>query len=84
MTALSKRVLFWTPRVLCIAFTAFLSLFALDVFSEGSGFWGTAAALAIHLIPTAIMVVVLVLAWRWEWIGALSIFQSRNEPEIEF
>ncbi len=54
-----------------MAFAVFISLFALDVFGEGYGFWQTALALAMHLIPTAVIVVVLVLAWRWEWIGAV-------------
>jgi hypothetical protein len=34
-----RRLLFWSPRVLCVAFAIFLSLFALDVFSEGLGVW---------------------------------------------
>lgn len=54
-----------------IAFAVFVSLFALDVFGAGYGFWGTLVALAMHLIPTAIIVVALVLAWRWEWIGTV-------------
>lgn len=64
-------MLYWSPRVLCIAFAVFLSLFALDVFESGRGFWETALALAMHLIPTLMVVAVLVLAWRWEWIGAV-------------
>jgi len=71
MSLYSRRVLLWAPRALGIAFALFISMFALDVFSENYGFWNTLLALAIHLIPTAIVVVVLVLAWRWEWIGAL-------------
>jgi len=70
MTQLSKRVLFWTPRVLSIAYIAFLSLFALDVFGEEHGFWKTLLALAIHLIPALILTLGLILAWRREWIGA--------------
>jgi len=70
MTGLSKRALFWTPRILSIAYIVFLSLFALDVFSEGYGFWKTGLALVIHLIPALVLVIVLILAWRWEWIGA--------------
>jgi len=66
-----KRVLFWTPRVLCILFALFLSLFALDVFSEGHGFWETILALLIHLVPVYIVVIVIVIAWRWEWVGAI-------------
>jgi len=65
-----RRVLYWAPRVLSIAFIVFLSLFALDVFNEPRGFWRTLLALAMHLIPTAVLIVALILAWRWEWIGA--------------
>ena len=70
MTQLSKRALFWTPRALSILFIAFLSLFALDVFGEHSGFWQTALALTMHLVPSFVLIAALVLAWRWEWIGA--------------
>jgi len=66
-----KRVLYWSPRVLCIAFAIFLSLFALDVFNEGYGVAKTILALAIHLIPSAIVVVVLAISWRWEWVGGV-------------
>ena len=71
MNTSTKRVLFWTPRVLCILFAMFLSLFALDVFSEGYGFWEAILALLIHLVPVYIVVIVLVIAWRWEWVGAI-------------
>jgi len=49
----------------------FLSLFALDVFNEGYGFWETIIALLIHLVPVYIVAIVLVIAWRWEWVGAI-------------
>lgn len=64
------RLLYWSPRILAAAFAVFLSLFALDVFNEAHGFWHTALALSIHLIPAAIVLVILAIAWRWEWIGA--------------
>ena len=41
----------------------FLSLFALDVFGKGYGFWKTVPALAIHLVPVYIVVAVLAIAW---------------------
>ena len=71
MTSTSRRLLFWSPRFICIAFAVFLSLFALDVFGEGYGFWKTLLALLIHLVPVYIVLAVLAIAWRWEWIGAL-------------
>jgi uncharacterized membrane protein len=55
MNTISKRLLFWTPRAICIAFAIFLSLFALDVLSEGYGFWKTLLALLIHLVPVYIV-----------------------------
>ena len=66
-----KPILFWTPRVLTICFALFLSLFALDVFGEGLGFWKTLLALLIHLIPTWIVLAILAASWRWGWVGTV-------------
>lgn len=71
MNTSTKRLLFWAPRVLTIAFAAFISLFALDVFEEGAGLGRTAQALLVHLIPTGIILLGLVLAWYREWVGAV-------------
>ena len=60
----SKQLLFWTPRILGILFALFLSMFALDVFGEGYGFWGTLLALFMHLIPVYVLLIGLALAWR--------------------
>jgi hypothetical protein len=68
------RTLYWLPRILGILFAAFVSLFALDVFSEGYSIGETVVALAMHLIPTALILLALVLAWRWEWLGACLFF----------
>ena len=67
-----KRLLFWTPRILCIAFAVFVSLFALDVFGEGYGFFETILAFLIHLIPTGIILIALAVSWRWEWMGGIA------------
>ena len=79
MSTSTKRVLFWTPRVLGVLFAIFVSVFTLDVFSEGYGLWQTIGALLLHLVPTFIVVIALVIAWRWEWVGtvlfsALAVF----------
>jgi len=67
----TKRILFWTPRLLCILYAGFIILFALDVFNEGYGVWDTAIALLIHLIPTALILLILAVSWRWEWVGTV-------------
>lgn len=67
----TKRVFFWIPRALGILFALFISLFALDVFSEGYGFGETTLALLIHLVPTYLVVITLLIAWRWERVGGV-------------
>ncbi len=67
----TRTVLYWAPRVLAMAFIAFLGIFALDVFSEGRGAAETAVALAMHLIPNVVLAACLALAWRREWIGTV-------------
>ena len=71
MDTTTKRFIYWSPRVLSILFAMFLSMFALDVFSEGYGFGETILALLMHLVPTYLIVIALVIAWRWEGIGAI-------------
>ncbi|MBK9316624.1 MAG: hypothetical protein IPM55_20605 [Acidobacteria bacterium] len=67
----TRQLVYWAPRVLALVFAAFISIFALDVFNEGYGFWQTIQALLMHLIPTALVLIGLAIAWRWEWLGAL-------------
>jgi hypothetical protein len=63
------RLLYWAPRALAIVFAAFISLFALDVFSEEYRFWEKVLAFVIHLIPTYLVFIALAVAWRWERVG---------------
>jgi hypothetical protein len=67
----AQQLLYWSPRALCMAFALFLSLFALDVFSEGRGVQETAVALVLHLIPTLLVLALLAVSWRREWIGGV-------------
>jgi hypothetical protein len=67
----ARLLLYWAPRLLALLFAAFLSIFALDVFSGEHGFWETMVALLMHLVPTAVILVVTAIAWRWEWAGAI-------------
>ncbi|MBI3416462.1 MAG: hypothetical protein HY043_14295 [Verrucomicrobia bacterium] len=66
-----ERLVFWAPRVSCILFALFISVFALDVFGHGAGFWKTTLALFMHLVPTWIILTVLAIAWHREWVGAV-------------
>jgi len=70
MNMILNRILLCTPRLLGILFIAFISLFALDVFSEYKG-WEVILALLMHLRWSIILLIALILAWRCEWIGGL-------------
>jgi hypothetical protein len=70
MTRGSASTLYWAPRILGILAAAFISLFALDAFTQGYSAWEAVLAFLIHLVPTYLVVIALVLAWRWERVGA--------------
>jgi hypothetical protein len=65
------QLLYWSPRVICIIFSAFAMLFSFDVFEEGKGFWETSIAFLMHNIPVFVMIIILIVTWRWEWIGGI-------------
>lgn len=71
MNKMTRQILFWSPRILGILFAVFTSIFAFDVFDEGYDFWDTALALALHLIPTFIVLVSVAISWRREWLGGI-------------
>jgi hypothetical protein len=62
----------WIPKIICILFAIFISLFAMDVFGQGAGFLATFVALMAHLIPAFLVVIILILSWKWPWIGGIS------------
>ncbi len=72
MTETIRRGLRWTPRILGLAFALFLCVFALDVFDGRHGLGPTLLALAMHLVPTLLVLLALAVAWKWPWAGALA------------
>lgn len=67
----SLKIIHWTPRILCIIAILFISLFSLDAFGHGGGFWKELGNFIIHLIPSFILLVFLLIAWKWELIGGI-------------
>jgi len=72
MASPHRGVWFWSPRILTLLFALFLSLFALDVFGEATGFVETMAALTMHLIPTFLVIGLLAVAWQFELVGVVA------------
>jgi hypothetical protein len=71
MTHTFDRFVLWTPRILGLALSVFLGLFALDVFSKPS-LDRAMLEFTIHLIPAIVVLVLVAASWRREWIAGLS------------
>ncbi len=71
---MNQAIVRWVPRVLGLCFAAFLAIFALDVFDEGLGIGSTIVALAIHLIPTWLVLAAVAIAWKHQVAGAALFF----------
>jgi len=65
-----QKFLYWIPRILSVLFILFLSLFALDVFSEYQGL-AALPALAMHLLPSLILLIAVIAAWKWDLVGVI-------------
>ena len=66
----SENFFYWVPRLLSIGFVLFISIFALDVFSEYSGYQ-IILPLFMHLLPSLLLLVVTAIAWKYELVGAI-------------
>ena len=62
-----EKILYWAPRTLAILYILFISLFALDVFGEEFSVF----ALAVHMVPSMLLVITLIASWYWEIIGGI-------------
>ncbi len=70
----SKKIIYWTPRILSVLYVIFISLSALDVFREGYKFPEILIALFMHLLPGFILLIMIIIAWKKELIGAVCFF----------
>jgi len=70
MTEQRTKILYWAPRALSILFIAFLAMFSLDVFGQGTAPAETAVAFLLHNIPVILLIILLAVAWKREIVGA--------------
>ena len=68
----TQRLMFWTPRLLGLAVSLFLAVFALDAFSEPRPPADAILDFLIHLLPSLVVVSLVAASWRREWIGAVA------------
>lgn len=66
------KFIYWTPRILSIAFILFLTLFSFDVFDSATGFWQTVFGLFMHNIPSLVLLAILIISWKYEIVGGIA------------
>jgi hypothetical protein len=71
MAKRSDALLLWSPRILGILVSLFLSLFALDALGPGKSLLEAGRDFLIHVSPMLVLLGVVALSWRWEWVGGL-------------
>jgi Na+/phosphate symporter len=67
----TAKLLYWLPRIICIAAILFVSMFALDAFRPGATVWQQIGDFIMHLIPSFILAVILAIAWKRELAGGI-------------
>jgi hypothetical protein len=65
------KIIYWTPRILCILAILFVSLFALDAFQPNMTIWEQISDFLMHLIPSFILLIFLLFSWKYELIGGI-------------
>lgn len=66
---MTKKLLYWTPRILAILAILIMMVFSMDCFEMGGkDAW---ICLVMHNIPAFIIIIVLIIAWKWELIGGI-------------
>jgi len=68
---MKNNILYWSPRILAILFTAFLCLFSFDVFTEFSGL-KSILPVVIHLAVPVVILLATILAWKKDLVGAVT------------
>ena len=67
-----SQVRLWAPRFMGIGLAVMLALFGADVLTGDHGILGTVVALAMHLIPSLLVLGLVLVGWRHEGIAAMA------------
>ena len=67
-----SKFIYWTPRILSIAFILFLALFSLDVISPELPLEQILLRLFMHNIPVFILTIALIISWKYEIVGGIT------------
>jgi hypothetical protein len=67
-----KSWIYWTPRLISIAFICLLAMFSLDVFESGKSASQVLIGFLIHNIPVFVLLIILGISWKYEIVGGIA------------
>ena len=68
---MTKKLLYWSPRILGILAILFMMMFSLDCLGEQDSFGNQMTCLFMHNIPAFICIAVLIVSWKRELLGGI-------------
>lgn len=68
---MTRKFLYWAPRLFTIAAILFMLMFSLDSFSGDASTAKQLLGFLINNIPVLVLIVILIVAWKSELIGGL-------------
>ena len=68
---MSKKILYWSPRIIGILAILFMMLFSLDCFDGNETFGNQLICLFMHNLPSLGCILLLFIAWKWELVGGI-------------
>ena len=71
MKLANRDFLLWAPRIVGLGLALFLSLFALDAFTDPRGVIATIVALLMGLVPALITLAAVIIGWKHQGIAAI-------------
>lgn len=71
MKTKTAAFIYWTPRILSMAFILFLSMFSLDVISPELSAGQIILGLFMHNIPSLVLLAILLISWKREIVGGI-------------
>ena len=77
-----SRILIIAGQVAGVAAALFLSVFALDAAAPDASLWQNLIGLAIHMLPSAVLIAFVLVSWRWPVVGGVLLLIVALAPFV--
>jgi hypothetical protein len=81
---MTRKLLYWVPRVFTIVAILFMLMFSLDAFEGNASVTKKILGFLIHSIPVLVLIVILIVAWKSELVGGLLLIVAFSAGAVFF